>query len=104
MTQFVYSMESYKLVRHLVLTPPDHMGVFTAKSTGRAGKFMSTLGDIYFTTEEECARACYKEEQDAILEAELEVAVLQDALNEAKITLPRTFEEYYKRVCHDTRV
>lgn len=97
MTQFVYSMESCKLVRHLVLTPPDHMKVFTAKSEGRAGKFMSTLGDIYFATAEECAKACYKEEQDAILEAELEVAVLQDALNEAKVALPRTFEEYYKR-------
>lgn len=97
MAQFVYSMESCKLVRHLILTPPDHMKVFTAKSEGRAGKFMSTLGDVYFATAEECAKACYKEEQDAILETELELAMLHDALNEAKIALPSTFEEYYQR-------
>jgi hypothetical protein len=97
MINHVYSMEAHKLVQHNVLVQPDHNGVFTAKSPGRAGKFMSTLGDVYFELKHECVQEAFKEERDAILEAEIEVATLQDALNEAKKSLPRTYEEYYKR-------
>jgi hypothetical protein len=97
MISHVYSMEAHKLVQHNVLVQPDHNGVFTGKSPGRAGKFMSTLGDTYFELKHECVQEAFKEERDAILEAEREVATLQDALNEAKKSLPRTYEEYYAR-------